>query len=77
MLQGDPSHGGQPRRIVLRAAFCPLHGTVTLHKILIPGTSLAPWLRSAFQCRGYEFNPWPGNQDPTCCGAAKAGRCNY
>ena len=24
---------------------------------------------STFQCRGYEFHPWPWNKDPTCCRA--------
>ena len=30
---------------------------------------------SALQRRGLRFDPWSGNQDPTCCGAAKPGCC--
>ena len=25
----------------------------------------------AFQCKGHGFDPWSGNQDPSCCGAIK------
>ena len=34
-----------------------------------------PWWSSgyecALQCRGHRFDPWPGNEDPTCCVATK------
>ena len=32
---------------------------------------------STYQCRGRGFNPWSGNQDPTCLRATKPGCCNY
>ena len=35
------------------------------------------WLRIHLHCRGYGFNPWSGNWDPTCCRATKALYHNY
>ena len=28
-------------------------------------------------CRGYRFDPWSGNYDPTCCGATEPASRNY
>ena len=32
---------------------------------------------SALQCKGLRFDPWSGNQDPTCCKATKPECTNY
>ena len=43
-----------------------------------PVTSLVVQeLRIRLQCRGHWFNPWFGNQDPTCRGATKPAHCSY
>ena len=42
--------------------------TFTATSRLVRWTSLAVhWLRLRFQCGGWRFKPWLGNQDPTYC----------
>ena len=36
-----------------------------------PGGPVVKNPPASCQCRGHEFNPWSGNEDPTCLGATK------
>ena len=72
VLQGDPSHGGQPRRNVFRAAFCPLYSTVTLHKILTPATFLVV-KNLPFSAEDMSSIPGRGTKTPHAVGQLKRG----
>ena len=48
-----------------------------LGTILASGMPLGvQWSRIYLRCRGRGFDPWSGNEDPTCLGATKPAGCN-
>ena len=48
-----------------------------LIKTYLGASPVACGKESAWHCRGLEFDPWLGNEDPTCHGATKPVSHNY